>query len=169
VLETLLSRTAIQRSEGRELIDLRGEPLLLRHLAREFDLPAEPAGESLFVIVLGIGEQRVGLAVDRLYGQQDTVIKPIQGPSGDPASPAPPNSAIAAGARDRCPAVEDAATRRKGRGLRRRARRAGGLDGAGPARPRGPVRAGGDAPAARLWPTRPTRCRSSACGSCGCP
>ena len=83
VLETLLlSRASIQRSEGRELIDLRGEPLLLRHLAREFDLPAEPAGESLFVIVLGIGEQRVGLAVDRLYGQQDTVIKPIQGPLG---------------------------------------------------------------------------------------
>ena len=83
VLETLLlSRASIQHSEGRELIDLRGEPLLLRHLAREFDLQAEPAGESLFVIVLGIGEQRVGLAVDRLYGQQDTVIKPIQGPLG---------------------------------------------------------------------------------------
>jgi len=83
VLETLLlPRAAIQRSEGRELIDLRGEPLLLRHLAREFDLAAEPAGESLYVIVLGIGEQRVGLAVDRLYGQQDTVIKPIQGPLG---------------------------------------------------------------------------------------
>ena len=83
VLETLLlPRTAIQRSEGRELIDLRGEPLLLRHLAREFDLAAEPAGESLYVIVLGIGEQRVGLAVDRLFGQQDTVIKPIQGPLG---------------------------------------------------------------------------------------
>jgi len=83
VLETLLlPRTAIQRSEGRELIDLRGEPLLLRHLAREFDLAAEPAGENLYVIVLGIGEQRVGLAVDRLYGQQDTVIKPIQGPLG---------------------------------------------------------------------------------------
>ena len=26
------------------------------------------------------GEQRVGLVVDRLHGQQDTVIKPIQGP-----------------------------------------------------------------------------------------
>ena len=34
----MLPRGAIQRSEGRELLDLRGEPLLLRHLAREFDL-----------------------------------------------------------------------------------------------------------------------------------
>jgi two-component system chemotaxis sensor kinase CheA len=32
------------------------------------------------VIVIGIGDQRVGLIVDRLEGQQDTVIKPIQGP-----------------------------------------------------------------------------------------
>ena len=32
------------------------------------------------MIVIGIGEQRVGLIVDRLEGQQDTVIKPIQGP-----------------------------------------------------------------------------------------
>jgi two-component system chemotaxis sensor kinase CheA len=32
------------------------------------------------VIVIGIGDQRVGLLVDQLEGQQDTVIKPIQGP-----------------------------------------------------------------------------------------
>ena len=31
-------------------------------------------------MVLGIGEARTGLLVDRLEGQQDTVIKPIQGP-----------------------------------------------------------------------------------------
>ena len=29
---------------------------------------------------MGMGEQRIGLLVDRLDGQQDTVIKPIQGP-----------------------------------------------------------------------------------------
>jgi two-component system chemotaxis sensor kinase CheA len=80
VLETLMVELPqIQRSEGRELLDLRGEPLLLRHLAREFDLEGTPA-EKPYVIVLGIGEQRMGLVVDRLHGQQDTVIKPIQGP-----------------------------------------------------------------------------------------
>ena len=80
VLETLImERSAIQRSEGRELLDLRGEPLLLRHLAREFALE-DPEPEKVYVIVLGIGEQRLGLIVERLHGQQDTVIKPIQGP-----------------------------------------------------------------------------------------
>jgi two-component system chemotaxis sensor kinase CheA len=81
VLETLLvERGAIQRSEGRELLDLRGEPLLLRHLARDFELGPETSDDKAYVIVLGIGEQRVGLVVEKLLGQQDTVIKPIQGP-----------------------------------------------------------------------------------------
>ena len=30
--------------------------------------------------MIGLGEARMGLLVDRLDGQQDTVIKPIQGP-----------------------------------------------------------------------------------------
>jgi two-component system, chemotaxis family, sensor kinase CheA len=32
------------------------------------------------VVVLGLGEQRLGLVVDALLGQQDIVIKPILGP-----------------------------------------------------------------------------------------
>ena len=32
------------------------------------------------MVVIGLGESRMGLLVDRLDGQQDTVIKPIQGP-----------------------------------------------------------------------------------------
>ena len=32
------------------------------------------------MVVLGLGELRAGLLVDRLEGQQDTVIKPIHGP-----------------------------------------------------------------------------------------
>jgi two-component system chemotaxis sensor kinase CheA len=81
VLETLLiERDQIQRSEGRELLNLRGEPLLLRRLAVDFGLPQDDAVEKPYVIVMGIGDQRIGLLVDRLDGQQDTVIKPIQGP-----------------------------------------------------------------------------------------
>ena len=81
VLETLLiEREEIQHSEGRELLNLRGEPLLLRHLTEEFGLPSDEAVEKPYVIVMGIGDQRIGLVVDRLEGQQDTVIKPIQGP-----------------------------------------------------------------------------------------
>jgi len=81
VHETLqIESSDVQRSEDRELLNLRGTPLLLRNLAREFDMPAERADSRSFVVVIGMGDARVGLQVDRLDGQQDTVIKPIQGP-----------------------------------------------------------------------------------------
>ena len=83
VLETLLIETSeIQNSEDREILNLRGEPLHLRRLSEEFDLT--PAVEDRqYVVVLGLGEFRVGLLVDRFEGQQDTVIKSIQGPAAD--------------------------------------------------------------------------------------
>lgn len=81
VKETLrLEDHRVLRSEGRELISLRGTPLLLRRLADEFEIADAGAAERGFVVVLGMGEQRLGLVVDALDGQQDVVIKPIQGP-----------------------------------------------------------------------------------------
>jgi two-component system chemotaxis sensor kinase CheA len=81
VHETLLiAESEIQRSEGRELLNLRGEALPLLRLAAEFNLPAAPPDAKPYVVVIGLGESRMGLLVDRLAGQQDTVIKPIQGP-----------------------------------------------------------------------------------------
>jgi two-component system chemotaxis sensor kinase CheA len=81
VLETILiGPEEIGRSEGRELLNLRGEPLPLRRLHLEFALPAPPALARLAVVVVGLGDARAGLLVDRLEGQQDAVIKPIQGP-----------------------------------------------------------------------------------------
>ena len=80
VLETLLvDTTEIQRSEGREILNLRGEPLLLRSLAEEFGLESSERSK-VFVVVLAVGAQRMGLIVHELEGQQDTVIKAIQGP-----------------------------------------------------------------------------------------
>ena len=81
VHETLLIDAAdVQRSEDRELFNLRGDALLLRSLAREFELRSDTSDDKRFVVVMGMGDSRVGLVVDRLDGQQDTVIKPIQGP-----------------------------------------------------------------------------------------
>lgn len=81
VLETLLVEASdIQRSEDREFVNLRGEPLALRRLHREFGLVAPEISLRQAVVVLGLGDQRVGVLVDRLEGQQDAVIKPIQGP-----------------------------------------------------------------------------------------
>lgn len=80
VLETLLvEESSIQRSEGREILNLRGEPLPLRRLSDEFGLVSQEM-ERRYVVVLGLGELRIGLLVDRLDGQQDTVIKAINGP-----------------------------------------------------------------------------------------
>jgi len=81
VRETLLvDPSEIQRSEGREMLNLRGEALPLRRLDREFGLEASDGERKQYAVVLGIGDARLGLLVDRLEGQQDTVIKPIQGP-----------------------------------------------------------------------------------------
>jgi len=81
VLETLaIDSRQVQRSEGREILDLRGEPLLLRSLSEEFAIESRPEGDRRFVVVLGMGDQRLGLVVDRFEGQQDAVIKPIKGP-----------------------------------------------------------------------------------------
>jgi two-component system chemotaxis sensor kinase CheA len=81
VHETLLiDASEIQRSEGREILNLRGDALLLRSLAEEFELGVSESLEKQFAVIVGLGEQRIGLLVDRLAGQQDTVIKPIQGP-----------------------------------------------------------------------------------------
>ncbi|HEY8494337.1 MAG TPA: chemotaxis protein CheA, partial [Myxococcota bacterium] len=81
VLETLLIDEAeILRSEGRELLNLRGEPLPLWRLHAEFGLPAPPPNARQAVVVVGLGDLRAGLLVERLEGQQDAVIKPIQGP-----------------------------------------------------------------------------------------
>ena len=80
VQETLaIEADEIGRSEGREVLDLRGEPLLLKRLSDVFDL-GPPEGVQLYVVVVGLGEQRVGILVDRLAGQRDAMIKPIKGP-----------------------------------------------------------------------------------------
>jgi two-component system chemotaxis sensor kinase CheA len=80
VLETMLIEAHdIQRSEGREMLNLRGDALLLRRLAADFHLESARDAKQ-FAVVLGLGELRIGLLVDSLEGQQDTVIKPIQGP-----------------------------------------------------------------------------------------
>jgi two-component system chemotaxis sensor kinase CheA len=83
VLETLLiDASDIQQSDGREILNLRGDPLLLRRLADEFGL-AGAGVEKPNVVVIGLGDARLGVLVDRLEGQQDTVIKPVQGPIQD--------------------------------------------------------------------------------------
>jgi two-component system chemotaxis sensor kinase CheA len=81
VLETLaVEPDQIGHSEGREILNLRGEPLLLKRLGEELDIECGGRDARQFAVVVGVGEQRLGILVDRLQGQQDAVIKPIKGP-----------------------------------------------------------------------------------------
>ena len=81
VRETLLvTPQEIQRSAGRELLELRGDALPVRRLAEEFALGEVDRERKQYAVVLGMGNARLALLVDRLEGQQDAVIKPVQGP-----------------------------------------------------------------------------------------
>ena len=65
--------------DGREVITLRGQTLPLCRLDRlmALDSPADSASRRRFVVVAALGQRRLGLVVDFLYGQEDIVIKPL--------------------------------------------------------------------------------------------
>ncbi|HZZ86043.1 MAG TPA: chemotaxis protein CheA [Anaeromyxobacteraceae bacterium] len=79
VLEILTVDPAELRTiETREVITLRGATLPLVRLARFFGTRAEePRQKNLHVVVVGLAQERLGIAVDELTGQQDVVVKPL--------------------------------------------------------------------------------------------
>jgi two-component system, chemotaxis family, sensor kinase CheA len=70
---------AVRLVDGREVITLRGQTLPLCRLDRLMALEAAPESPSRrrFVVVAALGQRRLGLVVDFLYGQEDIVIKPL--------------------------------------------------------------------------------------------
>ncbi len=77
VLEILELRPGDVRTiERREVVTLRGATLPLVRLDRFFGLPPPPPGPS-FVVVTGLAQQRLGMVVDALHGEQDVVVKPL--------------------------------------------------------------------------------------------
>src|SRR5450432_1547167 len=65
--------------DGREVITLRGQTLPLCRLDRLLSLEVSPDfnARRRFVVVAALGQRRLGLVVDFLYGQEDIVIKPL--------------------------------------------------------------------------------------------
>jgi two-component system chemotaxis sensor kinase CheA len=57
-------------------MSLRGATLPLVRLDRFFGLPPPPPGPT-FVVVAGLAQQRLGVVVDQLLGEQDVVVKPL--------------------------------------------------------------------------------------------
>ena len=70
---------AVRLVDGREVITLRGQTLPLCRLDRLMALESAPHSTSRrrFVVVAALGQRRLGLVVDFLYGQEDIVIKPL--------------------------------------------------------------------------------------------
>ncbi len=68
----------IRTVERREILDVRGQTLPLARLSRLFALPERPLDRH-YVVVVGLAQDRLGIAVDELLGQQDIVTKPLGG------------------------------------------------------------------------------------------
>lgn len=79
VLESLLMTDKdIMTVERKEVVQLRESTLPLLRLEHYFDIhrSVEPPKE-FYVVVVGVAEKRLGIAVDDLIGQQDIVIKSL--------------------------------------------------------------------------------------------
>ncbi|HYD43414.1 MAG TPA: chemotaxis protein CheA, partial [Anaeromyxobacter sp.] len=78
VLEILeIKASEVRTLSTREVISLRGSTLPLLRLGSFFRLAGAPQKERLFVVVVGLAQERLGIAVDDLVGQQDIVVKPL--------------------------------------------------------------------------------------------
>ncbi len=78
VVENLRLRAdAIHRINGKDTIRLRDRVVPLLRLSEIFSLGVDGSREAHYAVILGRGEKRVGLMVDRLRGQQEVVIKAL--------------------------------------------------------------------------------------------
>lgn len=77
VVESLrYSKDEVTRMGGRDTLRVRERVVPLVHLSELFD--ARPAdGDEGYAVIVGRGDKRLGLTVDRLRGQQDVVIKAL--------------------------------------------------------------------------------------------
>jgi two-component system chemotaxis sensor kinase CheA len=68
----------VRRVENREVVTVRGSSLPICDLGKLLGLP-EPLEDRRrrFIVVAALGNRRLGLVVDHLYGQEDIVIKPL--------------------------------------------------------------------------------------------
>ncbi|MBX7114672.1 MAG: chemotaxis protein CheA [Myxococcaceae bacterium] len=70
--------TQLETVERREVMNLRGQTIPFIRLSRMFGLKDRPV-DRFYVIVVGLAQQRLGIAVEALKGQQDIVTKSLGG------------------------------------------------------------------------------------------
>jgi two-component system chemotaxis sensor kinase CheA len=77
VVESLrYPKSEVTRIGGRDTLRVRDRIVPLVHLAELFGA-SEARGDEAYAVIVGRGEKRLGLTVDRLRGQQDVVIKAL--------------------------------------------------------------------------------------------
>ncbi|HXY40709.1 MAG TPA: chemotaxis protein CheA [Vicinamibacteria bacterium] len=77
VVESLRYRSAdVVRMNGRDTLRVRDRIVPLLHLCAHFGLRSDERTER-YAVIVGRGDKRLGLTVDRLLGQQDVVIKAL--------------------------------------------------------------------------------------------
>jgi two-component system, chemotaxis family, sensor kinase CheA len=80
VLEIInVEQSRIKTIERREVIEMRGATLPLLRLSDLFELGTKEhlLGDTRYVVVVGLAQNRLGIVVDGLIGQQDIVIKSL--------------------------------------------------------------------------------------------
>jgi two-component system chemotaxis sensor kinase CheA len=78
VVESLKLRAdEVHTINGRETLRIRDRIVPLVRLARLFGLPEAAPGSREYVVIIGRGDKRVGMIVNRLRGQQEVVIKAL--------------------------------------------------------------------------------------------
>jgi two-component system chemotaxis sensor kinase CheA len=78
VLEIIQStEQQVETVETREVMAIRDETIPLLRLTQVFRLPPKSEGGSLYLILVGLAERRLGIVVDGLRDQQEIVIKPL--------------------------------------------------------------------------------------------
>jgi two-component system chemotaxis sensor kinase CheA len=78
VLEITRAREAeIHRVENREVLQVRNQVLTLVRLHSRATVATEAPAGRLFVLIVGSGERKFGLVVDKLVGEEELVIKPL--------------------------------------------------------------------------------------------
>jgi len=79
VLESLIMTDKdIMTVERKEIVQLRESTLPLLRLEQYFDIRrSDEPPKEFYVVVVGVAEKRLGIAVDDLISQQDIVIKPL--------------------------------------------------------------------------------------------
>ncbi len=71
-----LSQENVDRAQGWDFLNVRGELVPYIRLRKSFDIQSDPP-EMEHVVITGVDGQRIGVVVDRVIGSHQTVIKPL--------------------------------------------------------------------------------------------